>query len=162
MQRQVRQLSLAALVVAGAFAACTKETPSKSAPPAAEAPSGSKPFAAALTVGPAPYAAAQPGVVIATVEAKDGFHVNADYPVAFKVDAASTVKFAGDRVPLNEGKKTPCAAHAEDACKVDFEVPLTAGAAGTNTVAGTLAFSVCSADKCLIEKVPLTLALDVK
>jgi hypothetical protein len=29
-------------------------------------------------------------------------------------------------------------------------------------VRGVLAFSVCSADKCLIEKMPLTLAIDVR
>lgn len=140
MLRQIRQLTFAALVAAG----CTKETPARAAAP--------KPFVVTLT-------AKQPGVASAVVVAKEGYHVNPDYPVAFKPAPESTVTFASERLALGTGTRTPCAApHEADACQAAFDVPFTA-APGAQTVQGTLAFSVCSADTCLIEKMPLTLAL---
>jgi hypothetical protein len=159
MLRQVRQL-IAPLVAVAALAGCTKDQPAE--PPAVvEKKPDAQPFAASLAPQ-ATYTSGLPGIAVASVVAREGFHVNPDYPVAFKPAAESTVKFGGDRVPLDDGRKTPCAAKTEDACQVDFDLPFVAGEAGSNQVRGVLAFSVCSADKCLIEKMPLTLAIDVR
>lgn len=145
---QVRLLSLLAL----ALAACTKE---------AATPSSPHTFELAFS-GAGPFFAGKQAVVAITLTAKAGFHVNPEYPVSFKPEGFEAVKFAGDRVPLTAGSKTPCAEKAEDACQVEFPLPLTPEKAGAAKIAGVLGFSVCSADKCLIEKEPLTLAIKVE
>lgn len=152
MLRQVRQLILVPLV----FVACTKE-PAKTAP--AETPEADN-YAVSLAAH-APYASGKEATASVTVSSKNGFHVNPDYPVAFKVVGSQGVKFAEEHVRLTAATKTPCATKAEDNCSVEFPLPLTPEAAGPAKVAGVLAFSVCSADKCLIEKVPVSLAIAV-
>ena len=82
--------------------------------------------------------------------------------MSFRPEGSEAVKFSGERVALTAATKTPCAAKAEDSCKVEFPLPLTPEKAGAGKVAGIVAFSVCSEDKCLIEKVPLSLALKVE
>jgi hypothetical protein len=163
MLRQVRELILIPLLV---LAACTKEAAPAPAP--APAPTAEKKAAPAadnyaLSIeARAPYTAGKEALAAITVSAKNGFHVNPDYPVAFKPEGFEAVKFAEERVRLQPGQKTPCAEKAEDACTVEFPLALTPEKAGPAKVAGVLAFSVCSADKCLIEKVPLSLALTVE
>lgn len=110
---------------------------------------------------PSPFVAGKESAAVVLVKAGPGLHVNAEYPVAFKPEGSEAVKFAQERMPLTPGTKTPCADNAEDACAVEFALPLTPEKAGPAKVAGVLAFSVCSAEKCLIEKVPLTLAIKV-
>lgn len=176
MRRQVRELiaakplgaTLLGALIASALVAvvvgCTKDKPLEPAvpgPPAiAEKPTekpaeGPQPFVASIRSKAESMAAVK-------IEAREGFHVNPDYPVAFKPTAASgAVKFSQDRIPLSDGAKTPCAEKAEDACAMEFDLSFTPEA-GASSVQGVVAFSVCSAEKCLIEKVPLTLALSVK
>jgi hypothetical protein len=95
------------------------------------------------------------------VAARGGYHVNPDYPMAFRPAADATVDFAGDRVPLAVSTRTPCEGQKE-ACSLTAMLPFVARAQEQGRVAGTLAFSVCSADRCLIEKVPLALAIALK
>lgn len=145
-------MSLRAALVVGLFCFSSCKEESK---PSAAAPEGT-PYDVSLTARGASAATA-------TVKARDGFHVNADYPVAFKPAADATVKFASEKLALGAGTRTPCPApHETDACQADFEVPFTTDAVGPQQVKGTLLFSVCRADKCLVEKVPLTLAMEVK
>lgn len=157
MRRQIRQLSLLAL----ALAACTKDPAPASKPEkkpvAQEGPAYELNIAAS-----GPWAAGKESNAAVTVTAKPGFHVNPEYPVTFKPEGFEAVKFASERVALTPGTKTPCADKAEDACKVEFPLPVTPEKAGPAKVAGIVAFSVCSADKCLIEKVPVTLAIAVE
>ncbi len=153
MLRQIRQLSLLTL----ALAACTKEPAPKAEKKAADAPAYELNLAAS-----GPWAAGRESNAAVTVTAKPGFHVNPEYPVTFKPEGFEAVKFTSDRVALTPGTKTPCADKAEDACKVAFALPVTPEKAGPAKVAGVVAFSVCSADKCLIEKVPVTLAISVE
>jgi DsbC/DsbD-like thiol-disulfide interchange protein len=46
--------------------------------------------------------------------------------------------------------------------KGSFKVPFTAAKAGPVTIAGTLSLSVCSDANCIMDKVPLEVAVDVK
>lgn len=146
------------------LAACTRD-------PAPVAPVGPK----TAEVKPAADAAFELGIAATgawtagkessaavTVTAKPGFHVNPEYPVSFRPEGSESVKFSGERVPLTAGTRTPCAEKAEDACKVEFPLPATPEKAGPAKLAGVVAFSVCSADKCLIEKVPVSLAIAVE
>lgn len=100
------------------------------------------------------------GEVTASVKAKPGFHVNAEYPLAFRPEAVDgDVTFAGERVALEPKVKTPCVEKAEDVCALEAPVPFKTKETAEPKVSGVLAFSVCSADKCLIEKVPLKVAV---
>lgn len=147
--RMLRQILALTLFT---FLSCTK----------APAPASSgEPYEVKFT-SPSPFVAGKESSALVLVKAGPGLHVNPEYPVAFKPEGSEAVKFAQERVPLTPGTKTPCAEKAEDACAVEFALPLTPEKAGLAKVAGVLAFSVCSAEKCLIEKVPLTLAIKVE
>ena len=75
------------------------------------------------------------------VKTSGEYHVNDEYPVSFQPED-------GGRLQLKDQvQKSACASDAQYHCAAAVTVP---------NVAGTLAFSVCSKDACLIEKVPVT------
>jgi hypothetical protein len=90
------------------------------------------------------------------LEAKDGFHVNADYPLSFRPDGSSPgITFEGERIDLaKKAERTPCPTAPQDACTVRARIPFRA--AGPGRAAGIFAFSVCTPEQCLIEKVPVS------
>jgi hypothetical protein len=55
----------------------------------------------------------------------------------------------------------PCAAGAAEACRARLPIAFTPRTAGPFSVGGTLSFSVCSAEKCLIRKVDLAVPVEV-
>lgn len=132
------------LVAALLLAACTE----KSAPAAVAASTGvpSKVETAEYTVALVD-AKASGGAVVIT--AKAPLHVNPDYPTAFKPDPGEP-KFEGERVTLTADVKKPCE-KADETCEV--HAPLAWTAAAGQQVSGTVLFSVCQPEKCLIEKV---------
>jgi hypothetical protein len=161
---------------------CNKETPPaaeeprsasnaaapQAPPPAAEATSAAAPAAAGAAPagvakvtdaafdlsldGPkAALKAGQAGLVEVVLVAKAPFHVNDKYPIKLKLKETPGIKYES----LVIGK---------DAAKVEqmkavVPVSFTPDGAGKRSVAGQLAFSVCTEDKCLMEK--RDLALDV-
>lgn len=171
-------LALAASLTALSLAACQRpasppappvapsQAPAAGAAPAAAAPVGSpaaageaRPFEVSL-VPPAVVRRGEAATARVVITAKGAYHVNKDYPLAFRPEPGSTAAFGAERIPLGEkAERTPCAAHAEDACSVAAPLPFTLAAAGPATLAGTVAFSVCTAEICLIEKAPLTMAV---
>jgi hypothetical protein len=96
--------------------------------------------------------AGQPGSVEVVLVAKAPFHVNDKYPIKLKLKETPGVKYEN----LVIGK---------DAAKVETMkavVPVSfTPDAGKRTVAGQLAFSVCTDDKCLMEKRDLALEVNV-
>jgi hypothetical protein len=105
----------------------------------------------------------RPGSARLRIAAKAGYHVNLDYPTLFRPSGSAGIDFAADRVPLGAAlTRVPCADLPEQACEVSAPVPFVVRANGPVRVAGTVAFSVCNPERCLIEKVPLALALDAK
>ncbi len=95
--------------------------------------------------------AGQPGDVELVLVAKAPFHVNDKYPIKLKLKETAGLKYESltlgkDRVKLEAQRAT-------------LPVGFTAERAGKFTVAGQFAFSVCTDDKCLMEK--RDLALDV-
>ena len=140
---------LAALVLAALVAA----------PVRAAAPAAARVEAAAWAVAIDPPTAWCPGKqarASIALEARDGHHVNLEYPTAFRPDGASTAAFASDRIPLVAGSRRPCPGRPGETCAVVLDLPFTARAGPTVRLAGLVAFSVCSADRCLIEKIPLS------
>jgi hypothetical protein len=99
------------------------------------------------------YKAGQEGKVEITLEAKAPFKANDKYPYKFK-----TAESAGVTFPAPIVKKD---AATVEHMKVTMPVAFTAEA-GKKQIKGVFHFSVCTEDKCLIEKRALALEIDVK
>jgi hypothetical protein len=97
------------------------------------------------------YKKGQPGEAEIVLLAKGAFHVNDKYPYKFKLKEGGALKFPApvvgkEQVKLEEKRAT-------------MLVGFTPDAPGKHVLAGQFLFSVCTDDKCLIEK--RDLALDV-
>jgi hypothetical protein len=98
-----------------------------------------------LTIRPVgSLTAGTPGSVEVQLSAKGGYHCNDKYPYKFKTGESPGVKFTApvftkDALKLEETHAT---------MKLDF----TPETKGEKSVRGVFAFSLCSADKCLVEK----------
>lgn len=180
---------LGVLFVSLTATACSKETPpsaeqprtAASPPKATEAPTGDTPAAdtaktenGAETPAPAAnasakidepnfalafsakaaYKAGEKGEAEIVLEAKDPFHVNDKYPYKFKLADVDGVTYpdkvvSKDHIKLEHKKAT-------------MTVAFTPAAAGKKKISGVFHFSVCTEDKCMIEKRDLALDVDVK
>jgi hypothetical protein len=129
-------------------------------------PVGSRAEGEAYQVSLVPPPSAKPGAaatVRVVVAARGPYHVNRDYPTNFRVDKGSTAVFSGEKVPLGEGaERTPCKDFPGEACALSAPLPFRAAASGETRIAGVVAFSVCNADRCLIEKVPVAVVVPGK
>lgn len=136
--------------------AATSATPGEAAVPAA-APSGeatpAKPrfdeaaFAVEMRADSALKVGAS-GEITVSLVAKPPFHVNAEYPHRFKVGSVKGGT-PGSTVVTREPSKV-------EPGKLSLAVPVTASEAGTGQIDGELFFSLCTVDKCLMEKRRLT------
>jgi hypothetical protein len=108
-----------------------------------------------LTLAPkGSYSSGQAGEAEIVLSAKAPFHVNQNYPYKFKLKEAPGLKFANLVVTKEAVKLEPA--------KATLPVAFTPETAGKHTVAGQLSFSVCTDDKCMIEKRELALEIDAK
>lgn len=183
MRMLATRLGVLALLTCALFG-CSKETP-----PAAEEPRSASNAAAAPTPADAPSAAAAPatpeaeaapkgeakytdagfelsieapkagvkagqaGVAEIVLSAKPPFHVNDKYPIKLKLKETPGVKYESLTVGKDAVKLEPM--------KALMPVSFTPDAAGKKTIAGQFAFSVCTEDKCLMEKRDLLLDVNV-
>jgi len=97
--------------------------------------------------------AGAPGSVEIQLLARGGYHCNDKYPYKFKVGESSGVKFRApvftlDAVTLEEKRAT-------------MKLELTPETKGEQTVRGVFAFSVCTAERCLVEKRELEIKIPV-
>jgi hypothetical protein len=102
--------------------------------------------------GSSGYESGKAGEATITLDAKPPFHINDKYPYKFKLKQQAGLKF-------------PSAVVGKDAAKLEKQrmtmaVPFVPESPGKHTLSGVLAFSVCTDDKCLIEK--RDLAFDVQ
>lgn len=100
-----------------------------------------------------PTVSGKPAKVTAVLVAHPPYHCNEEYPHKFKFAAAPE----GLSYPkkIAKGMKTT-------AKKGVLAIPVQAESAGTATISGKLLFSVCTEERCLVEKQELTLALVVQ
>jgi hypothetical protein len=146
------------------------------APPAAEPAAGLKPAVAAEPAAAEPaaagasqvtdtsfelkiapkgaYEAGKPAEAEIVLDAKPPFHVNDKYPYKFKLKEAKGLTFPAplvgkDAVKLEKARAT-------------MSVAFTPQTAGKHELGGQFSFSVCTDDKCLIEKRDLSLLVDAK
>jgi hypothetical protein len=99
------------------------------------------------------YDAGKPGAVTAVLSAKDPYHCNEKYPYKFTLDPAP----AGVTYPqpVVRGMRV-------GAKRSDMSIPFVASQPGKANISGELAFSVCTAEKCLIEKRRMSVSVNVK
>jgi hypothetical protein len=114
-------------------------------------PASDEPFTAWLE-GEVPLVAGQPASLRVVLQAKPPYHCNAEYPHKFTLAPAAGVTYP---TPVAKGMQvTP----AEGV----LAVPVVAGPAGQATIKGNLAFSVCTEERCLVEKRELALDVDIR
>jgi hypothetical protein len=108
-----------------------------------------------LTLSPkGSYEVGKPAEAEILLEAKAPFHVNDKYPYKFKLKEASGLSFPGPQVGKDAVKL--------EKARATMSVAFTPKSAGKHELAGQFAFSVCTDDKCLIEKRDLSLLVDAK
>jgi hypothetical protein len=100
------------------------------------------------------YRAGQVGRVDAVLGARDPYHVNAEYPLKFTARTSTGIKYAREVVGKDAAKF--------EVKRATVPVEFTPETAGRKVVAGTLRFSVCNDQRCLIEKRELEVGIDVK
>ncbi len=94
-----------------------------------------------------------PAQLEAVLVAKPPYHVNAEYPHKFT--------FSDPPPGLEYPEKTVRGMQITPE-RGALRLPVVAKSAGPSTVSGTLSFSVCTDERCLVEKRDLQVALDVK
>ena len=100
------------------------------------------------------YTSGKAGEAEIVLAAKAPFHVNQNYPYKFKLKEAPGLKFANLVIAKEAVKLEPA--------RATVPVAFTPETAGKHTLAGQLSFSVCTDDKCMIEKRELALEIDAK
>jgi hypothetical protein len=131
-------------------------------PPAAEASPAAAQAAARVSEesfdlsisGSSGYESGKPGEATITLDAKPPFHINDKYPYKFKLKQGAGLKF-------------PSPVIGKDAAKLEKQrmtmaVGFVPESPGKHTLSGVLAFSVCTDDKCLIEKRDLAFEVQSK
>ena len=139
-------------------AASAEPSAPDASPAAAAAPVGSpkvsdSSFELSLEAPKAALKAGQPGAVEVVLVAKAPFHVNDKYPLKLKLKQTPGVKYENLTIGKDAAKL--------ETMKAVMPVSFTPDAAGKRTVAGQLSFSVCTEDKCLMEKRDLALEVNV-
>ncbi|MEO7035404.1 MAG: hypothetical protein ABI548_15870 [Polyangiaceae bacterium] len=99
------------------------------------------------------YASGKAGVAEIVLNAKAPFHVNQQYPYKFKLKESPGLTYPNMVVGKDAVKLEPA--------RATVPVAFTAEA-GKHTVTGQLSFSVCTDDKCVIEKRDLALEIEAK
>jgi hypothetical protein len=102
---------------------------------------------------PTPVRAGKSASAQVVLAAKDPYKCNDKYPYKFVLDAPSGgLSYPAQTVrTMSIGEK-----------QSSMSIPFTAARAGGATIAGQLHFSVCTAEKCLIEKRPLSVTVQVE
>lgn len=124
----------------------------------AAAPTGAAKFTDAgfelsIEAPKAPVKAGQAGSVEVVLAAKAPFHVNDKYPIKLKLKETPGVKYENLTITKDAVKLEPM--------KAVMPVSFTPEA-GKRTVAGQFSFSVCTEDKCLMEKRDLLLEVNAE
>lgn len=108
----------------------------------------------ALSIKPAgAYMAGQKGEAMIELLSLGAYKVNDKYPYKFKIKQADGLKLDSNVIEKDNVKL--------EKKRAVMSVPFTPESAGKKTLAGQFAFSVCTDDRCLIEKRDLKLAFDV-
>jgi hypothetical protein len=152
------------LLVMGAWACDSGATPTAEPTPSAQPSPSSKsttpapskhedPTYAVSLEGKEPYTVGKEATLEAVLEARAPYKCNAEYPYKFKLDAAPEgVAFPKDVAKdIEKGEKRSV-----------LRIPFSATSAGKKTIGGTFYFSVCNAEHCKIDKLPMSITVNVQ
>jgi hypothetical protein len=95
-------------------------------------------------VSPQPIKVGETGALVITLSPKAPFHVNAEYPHRFKVSSTK-----GGNAPSSTVNRDPAKLKPN---QLELLVPVVPSQAGGGELEGELSFSVCTEEKCLMEK----------
>jgi hypothetical protein len=135
-------------------AATTGATASPEAPATAGPEPGKAATDATYSVwleGGESYAAGKPATVQAVIVPKDGYKCNDEYPFKFKGSPSDGVTFPEE--VARDASVSPE--------RTTLSIPFVPARAGEATVSGTLSFSVCTEENCIIKKAPLAVKVKV-
>jgi hypothetical protein len=90
--------------------------------------------------------------VVVVLSAKAPFKCNTQYPYKLALDATPGLTYPS---PTARGMQV-------DGKHASMVVPFTPARPGTFTIGGTLSFSTCTADRCLVDKARISVPVDVK
>jgi hypothetical protein len=100
------------------------------------------------------YGVGKPGEAVLELEPKNGYHTNDQYPYKLKLTACTGLKYPNLTI-RDEAIKL-------EKMKGSLAVPFVPESVGSKTLAGTFSFSVCSEERCLVEKRDLSLKIEVQ
>lgn len=95
-----------------------------------------------------------PSTAEVTLEGRNGYHVNQEYPIQLTIRPPEGVEVAKTTLARED------ATTFEEARAV-FPIGFTPRAAGHHELGGELSFSVCNPQNCLMERRPVHVAVDV-
>jgi hypothetical protein len=145
-------LAIALVLVPACGDKAPSSTGASSAAPPASADEGPPPYAAKLEAAPK-YERDKPGVVTVVVDAKEGWHINPDYPFKFTIKGdVPGVDFPA--MIVTEVKRTES--------RATLAIPFVPKDAGSKKIEGVCSLSVCKAERCALEKVPLETTVTVE
>ena len=98
------------------------------------------------------YEAGKQGAVTAVLVAKAPYKCNAKYPYKFKTAASNGITYP----------QTTVRGMQVSPKRSSMTIPFVPAQAGKATVSGELSFSICTDERCVIEKRNLTVTVDVK
>jgi len=110
-------------------------------------------FAIAAVPQP-PFAVGGQGRTEVSLEGRNGYHVNQEYPIELRVQAPPGVELA-------KASFARADASVFEEARAVFPVVFTPREAGRKEFTGELSFSVCNEQNCLMERRPVTFAVDV-
>jgi hypothetical protein len=100
------------------------------------------------------YEAKSPSEVTIVLLAKGPYKINDKYPYKFKLQKSEGVTFPSDVVRKENVKL--------EHKKAEMRVAFTPESSGSKQIAGLFSFSVCTDERCVIEKRDLAINVDVK
>ncbi len=160
--RNIRFSILPFVITALLLASCRSEVSAAQGSATASPPSGTAGLASAPSfdepgfslrfISAEPYAVGKTGALRIELKAKAPYHVNQEYPHKFKLKPSDAVEFPNQ----NFGRDSMTV----EQMSVGLNVPLKPTRVGMAKLEGEFAFSLCTADRCLIEK--RTLATEIR
>jgi hypothetical protein len=102
----------------------------------------------------------QPATLTIKAVARAGFHVNEDYPNKFTADTGGDF----ERVKSESGNGLTldtCSDDSAHKCTATVKVRVTPRGNGSMMLGGVLALGTCDKDRCLIDKIPVLIQVDV-
>ena len=120
-------------------------------PPALASADGN--FAIAAVPQP-PFAVGGEARTEVSLEGRNGYHVNQEYPIELRIEAPPGVELAKTRFVRAD-------ASVFEEARAVFPVVFTPRDPGRKEFTGELSFSVCNPQNCLLERRPVVFAVDV-